>query len=171
MRVYFIGLNHRHQLCGYKQGAAEKFDSYLHKFCHDANIDLISEELSEAAISLWGATGSVARNVALQLSIQHLFCDPSPDERECLGILTSKEIAVSLGFEEVWSKTQEAEITAEERNYWPIRERFWLERLRTVAFHNCAFILGSEHVDSFGSLLGTEGYQVQVICRDWETNS
>jgi len=132
------------------------------------SIDLIAEELSEDAIALWRASGSAARNVASRLSITHLFCDPSIEERKSLGILMPKEIAAMQGFGQFWTSHQDAVIIAEERKMWPIRESFWLERLRTLSFNECVFILGTEHVDSFGSLLRREGFTVQVNCTNWK---
>jgi hypothetical protein len=54
------------------------------------------------------------------------------------------------------------------RKTWPAREGFWLERLRQVTFARCAFVLGAKHVETFGTLLSTEGFTVHVAHSHWE---
>lgn len=167
MRCHLIGLNHAHQLEGYEHGAFEVFGQYLTKFCVNANIDLLAEELNQEAVTLWRAKESVARTVATRLSINHLFCDPTLVDRRCLGILPPKEIASNLGYGRCRTSEQEAILTAEEKKTWSIREQFWLEQLGTVCFQECAFILGSSHVETFSALLTTKGIQVHVAHRLW----
>lgn len=167
-QVHFIGVNHSHQLYSYEKGDEEAFDGFLFSFCCNTKIDLIAEELSEEAITLWGAKGSVARNVATRLSIMHLFCDPGLDERKKLGILTRKEIAAELGYGRTLTSSQSAIIDAEERKFWSIREQYWLERLRDLSFSECAFIIGTQHIDSFSALLSAKRFKVHVVIKNWQ---
>lgn len=169
MICHLIGVNHQYQLRGYRGVDSDAFGTYLSSICREVNIDLIAEELSEWAIRKWafrGATGSVARDVAQRLGIKHLFCDADSDERKSLGILCRREIATKLGFPEFRSPEQERILDCEERKVWPIRERFWLRKLQQMKFTECAFVLGSIHVDTFGKLLNSEGIGVQV--HDWK---
>jgi hypothetical protein len=167
MHCHLVGLNHAHQLEGSKHGAPGAFNQYLTRFCADEDIDLLAEELSEEAVSLWQATGSVAKTVAKRISINHMFCDPQLADRRRLGIRTADEIASDLGYGRFLTPAQEAIRTAEERNSWPIREQFWFEELSRVSFKRCAYILGSEHVTTFGALLTNKGFQVHIAHPNW----
>lgn len=167
MVCHLIGLNHGHQLEGYEFGNWRAFDKYLSDLCISVGVDLIAEELNEEGIARWRANGSVARTVALRLSIKHLFCDPNQQDRERLGLLTERDAAAKLGYGRTWTSAQDATVTAEAQRTWPDRERFWLQRLRHVQFDRCAFILGAAHVDTFGALLSAAGYCVVVVNREW----
>ncbi len=168
MICYLIGTNHAHQLEGDKDGDSVAFATYLTALCSDNRIDLMAEELNEEAITLWKAQGSVVRSVASRLSICHLFCDPKREDRRRLSILTVGEAAKKLGYELSWTREQNAAVEAEARKTWPARERFWLERLRQVPFNRCAFVLGAEHVHTFGNLLSSEGFTVHVAQSYWK---
>jgi hypothetical protein len=165
---YLIGTNHAHQLEGDKNGDSVAFAAYLTAFCSDNRIDLMAEELNEQAITRWKAQGSVVRSVASRLSICHLFCDPGREDRQRLGLLTDMEAAKKLGYELSWTQEQDAAVKAEARGTWPARERFWLDHLRQVPFNRCAFVLGAEHVQTFGSLLSSEGFTVHVAQSHWK---
>jgi hypothetical protein len=58
---------------------------------------------------------------------------------------------------------------AKERDTWPARERVWLDRLRETSSNACVMILGSQHVNSFESLLRSDGWEVSVVERKWGT--
>lgn len=156
MHCHLIGLNHAHQLEGYKQGEFDTFRRYLTSFCVNGKIDLIAEELNQETIALWKAKGSVAKTVAKSLSIEHLFCDPELQDRRRLGIFSSLEISLNLGYRRALTHKQSAIFDAELRKGWPIREKCWLDQLGRVLFQRCAFILGAEHVDTFSAFAGGE---------------
>lgn len=164
---YLIGTNHAHQFEGQKDGNSVAFACFLCRFCSDNHIDLLAEELNEDAIVEWKVSGSVARSVALKLSIPHLFCDINRADRHRLGVLTDQEIAQKLGFGSFWTRQQVAQIDAEVRKAWFIRENFWLGKLHQSSFNRCAFILGAKHVPTFEALLNSQGFTVHVAQTNW----
>lgn len=72
--------------------------------------DLIAEELSEEALSQYGASDSVARRVARESKCRHAFVDPDSSERNRLGIKAFKEIAEELGGGPVLRKQESARV-------------------------------------------------------------
>ena len=165
---YLVGTNHAHQFESQSDGDSVAFAAYLSDLCSQHRIDHIAEELNDEAIAMWEAKGSVAKSVATNFSISHRFCDPEYEDRRRLGILTDRETAKKLGFSPFWTRAQEHQVTAEVRKTWPTRERFWLDQLRLDTFERCAFVLGSEHVETFGQLLTREGFTVHVTHVDWK---
>lgn len=146
MTVHLIGLNHGYQLHGYSEMDWAAFDAYLLGFCRAEKTDLVAEEMSEEGLRLFcdeGATGSVGKDVAMRLNVRHLFCDPDSEERICRGIPPGKD-------------------------GWPERERCWWQKLREVVFTRCAFVLGTQHVESFATLLASEGIDVRIESKNWE---
>jgi hypothetical protein len=115
-------------------------------FCQVEKTDLVAEEMSEEGLRLFrdeGATGSVARDVAGRLGVRHLFCDPDSEERAGLAVPSGKE-------------------------GWPQRERCWWQKLRAVDFTRCAFVLGTQHVEGFATLLASESIAVLIESKNWE---
>lgn len=172
MQIDLIGLNHGYQLVGCTSHDWPAFNQYLSEICQMKKNDLIAEELSEDAIKVHsnlGARGSVAKDVASQLGITHLFCDPNKRERKCLGIhWTRKEIAESMGFGNVLNPDQVAIVDKKERAEWVIREGFWLTKLQKMNSRHGVFILGTQHVASFEQLLRSDGFDARVEKEDWE---
>lgn len=165
---YLIGTNHAHQLEGQKDGDSVSFSKYLSAFCSGKRVDLIAEELNEECISKWQAVGSVAKSVASKLSIRHLFCDPGSEDRQRLGVLSDQDVAKKLGFGSCWTLQQAALIETEVRKSWPVRETFWLDRLRKIGFSRCAFVLGAKHIVTFNALLHAHGFTGYVVETNWE---
>ena len=168
MHVYLLGLNHKYQLEGYDSGG-KKFQPFLNMVCQDNYVDLIAEELNEEAISLWKASGSVAKNVAVNLGVRHLFCDPDSDQRHMLGIKSRKEIINELDYGKALTKAQSEEVDAKEISYREIRERHWINELMEQECQKCIFILGADHIESLSRLLEEKGIKVEVIEKDWKS--
>ena len=146
MTFHLIGLNHGYQLRGYSQMDWAAFDVYLCGFCQVEKTDLVAEEMCEEWLRLYreeGVTGSVVKDVAMRLGVRHLFCDPDSGERIRLGIPSGKE-------------------------GWPERERCWWAKLQEIDFTRCTFVLGTQHVASFATLLASEGVDVRIGSRNWE---
>lgn len=171
MICHLIGLNHSYQYRGCRDVNWEAFDACLFSFCRSAAVLLIAEELSEESIEKWafrGAQGSVAKAVASRLGIEHQFCDPSPLERKVLGIPSTDELKSRLGIGMAMTHEQAALLDSKEKEYWPMREQFWMTKLQEGKVERCAFILGSRHVDSFFVLLSSHGIGAYVEHQNWE---
>ncbi|KKR84826.1 MAG: hypothetical protein UU32_C0043G0002 [Candidatus Woesebacteria bacterium GW2011_GWB1_41_10] len=50
-----------------------------------------------------------------------------------------------------------------EKNYWPIREKYWLAQIHNIIAKNIIFICGFSHLESFKSILTENGYKVVAI--------
>src|SRR5216683_5104087 len=148
MTIRLIGLNHRYQLRGYAGADWSAFERYLLSYSANKGVDLLAEELSDEAVRKWKAEDSVARHVARCLGVRHLFCDPESGQREALGIRSFGDILAELG-----PRPTVDLVEATEREDWRVREQHWLNTLRNVSFTTCVFILGSQHVESFETLL------------------
>lgn len=167
MNILLIGLNHGNQLVGF-DSEWKKFKCCLTNLCLRENPDLIAEELNIEAIQLWKADDSVARRVAENLNIDHIFCDPDSVQRKTLGIKSRKEIAQELGYGCTLTSQQSFEVDNIEKSFWETRERYMLERLLEHKFAKCIFLIGANHVDRFSALIMDNGIQCIIIEKNWQ---
>lgn len=168
MIVLLVGTNHEHQLIGYKDGETQVFGSYLSSLCDSEYIDLLAEELNEEAIELWKAQDSIARRLAVERKIDHIFCDPDSSERRALGILTYEELRTKSNYGRVLTNEQDECLKRDEKSYWPKREDFWLRKIQANSPSRCLFVLGSNHVQSFSTLLSSHGISAEVKTCKWK---
>lgn len=168
MRVMLVGTNHRHQVVGCSEGQSEAFSHFLRKVIRKCQIQTLAEELNEEAFATWGGHGSTARSLAESLGIQHIFCDPTAQERACIGISTTAQVKADLNLGKFLKSEQVEQLDAEQRKYWPQREAYWLTRLRSMGCNQCLFILGSDHVQSFMALLSAHHIQPVLVHENWE---
>src|SRR5262249_39585399 len=62
------------------------FESYLLNSAQSLKADIIAEEASDDSVAAYGhGASSVAKDVAAQLGIKHLFCDPDTAHRQSIG--------------------------------------------------------------------------------------
>lgn len=118
----------------------EEFPIFLAKTAHEIGVKAIAEESNVDALEKFSATKSAASAVASKMGIKHLFCEPSIQERELLGIMSIENPA---DFKK--------------------RENFWLEKLKTIDESPTLFILGAKHVSSFSNLANNSGLSVRVV--------
>lgn len=169
--LYIIGVDHKIQYkfwlqkCQYSQ-----FEAYLGKQVAKYGVALIAEELSEEAMQPCGVKESLGQMVAQELGVEHRFCDPTSEERESLGIPSEAELKQHLGLGKFLKDTEPQRLEEEEQKYWPIRERFWLDRICDATVQPVLFLCGDTHVDSFLRLLESEGHDAKVLSRHWGTN-
>jgi len=91
MYITIIGTNHEHQYCRLGKNSLN-FVRLLKSVLTNSQFDLVAEELNKDSIDQENALGSVAKNVADELAIFHLFVDPGVIERKGLGIVGFKQI-------------------------------------------------------------------------------
>ncbi len=85
-----------------------------------------------------------------------------------MGIRDQEEIALGLGYGRVWTSQQLEEIDSIVKSQWEIREKYWLDRLLEQNFRKCIFLIGSEHMNSFCSLLKHNGIEIKIIEKKWQ---
>lgn len=168
MDFYLVGTNHAHQVVSCKHGVALKFKGYLSHVCETESIDLLAEELSEESIEFLQGKDSVVRQLATERHITHIFCDANSDQRRELGILKSDELKIKFGYGRCLTHKQQDHIDEEEVKFWPIREKFWLDKVTAITANKCLFVLGANHVESFSELLSNQGFNAEIKIRKWD---
>jgi hypothetical protein len=48
------------------------------------------------------------------------------------------------------------------------RERHWIEELTSLSIFPVLFVLGADHIDSFGILLREHGFTPSTLAGDWQ---
>jgi hypothetical protein len=143
MKIFLIGVDHRIQwipkhLCQEWSAKLQEFSEYLDYICSKNEITLIAEEFSEEALKKSNAADSMARQISAKSGVQHLFCDPTTQERQVSGISTDSQ-----------------------------REQFWLNRLTSTCHDKIIFICGEDHVKSFVGKLRMAGYDPTILSSGW----
>ncbi len=156
-RVLLVGTRHDYQIPG-KPGS-DQFRALLSATCPEWNIRLLAEEMSLDALSRFGATISVCKQVADSLIIQHRYCDPSIEEQKALGI-ANPEKASPGAFS---PSCDYYEPDPEVRDANAIRERCWLEHIIELDLWPALFVCGAHHTASFQNLLRTRLVTVHVL--------
>ena len=162
--IFIVGINHNIQYLHKGRSPSESFKQYLAGKIRNNSISLVAEELSVEAIRLNKAIDSVARVVALSANVGHRLVDPDSKTRESLGIPSEKQIRETLGLGRSLSSDELARLDGAKAKYHIIREKYWLSQIQED--HNGAnilFICGDSHVESFSSLLRSEGYPITVL--------
>jgi hypothetical protein len=148
--IYLIGVNHALQHDGNPphggpsmeilRSLRQEFSHYLKEIILSLNLNCIAEEFNEDALQMSCASKSIAKSVALDLDICHLYCDPDKSERLSLGI-------VNTGQSEDFSK----------------REKYWLTVIQSNNVGDTLFLCGADHVKSFHNLLAEHEYKSKVV--------
>jgi len=173
MKCLLIGVNHGYQYDGNESVDTIAFRNFLREVQSLHRVQLLAEELNSEAIKKTryeGVTGSIAENIAREADIAHLHCDPTQDERKQLGIPTREEIVERLGYKGLPCLTsqQGTEVSIEEKKYWDIRERFWLDKLVSSLKEKIIFVVGACHVNRFKVLLDENGHVSQILVEHWK---
>lgn len=177
--IYLIGIDHLLQYNGpVPPELLEEFKEYLVAMIKKLNITLIAEEFNEEFLyDVFNATEGTAEKAAEASGISHLYCDPDASEREALGIpyyadvmdMVKERHSVREKFimDRGLREEVERETALEVKKFWPVRERFWLNKLKRRLDENILFLCGHEHVSGFSALLSEEGIPAAVIENFW----
>ena len=165
--IYIVGIHHELQ---YWDGSGNPFLAAFREWNDTLKLSVIAEELNQEAIEkqqqyLGRALESTAQQAASLLGLEHRFCDPNTSERAALGILTTKDLRKKLGLRA--GENEDFLRKEEKRLYWPLREKFWLERIGDRSEEEILFICGACHVESFLSLVKSTGLKGIMIHKDW----
>jgi hypothetical protein len=130
----------------------------------------IAEELSEEVLEKCGhGADSVARSVAQERKLVHMFCEPSPKDREKLGLRVGSEMvehaqALATKTSRAWEEVHREEV----RKQFTVREKFWIEQLFAFGEETSViFICGADHIETFSQTLSSSGLLGRVHCPDW----
>lgn len=163
--VLIVGTSHEFQ-CATQDVPADAIDAFrdfLRQAAITNNAVAIAEEMSSAALAENDLAQSVAEGISGELGIAHDLVDPSPEDRERLGIQQRNDIE-RIGF---FAGRDRMEIEAQVRRSYDIREEFWASRLSAAALFPVVFICGAYHVCTFQNKLLTLGHDVVVLAESW----
>jgi predicted metal-binding protein len=168
--IYIIGVNHELQ---YFDGSTNLLLNFLSEQVELLGAKLIAEELNQEAIDREQQTRqttleSTSRGAASKKGIDHRFCDPDSAERVVIGIPSPAQIRKSLGLR---AGENEDRVEEEARRDFPLREKFWLDKISDKIHENIIFVCGSCHVDSFAALLEQRDYQCIILHKNWAKES
>ncbi len=169
--LHLIGINHRVQArTPESELTAEQleFSDCLRRTIEEVGPSLIAEEDSEEAL-LKRNRISLAKEIADEHGIEHRFCDPNEEQRRAIGyqdggwletqmFMSDRE---GLSNEEIFCRARAIEIG----RYFPIRERFWLDRLCGCTDADVVFVCGDLHIESFGKILDSNGIPSRIVQR------
>lgn len=163
--VLIVGTSHDFQRAtpNVSPDAIDAFRDYLRQVVVTNDVVAIAEEMSSAALAENGLAQSVSQGIAAELGIAHDLADPSPEDRERLGIQQRNQIQLA-GF---LDGEDPDEIEAKVRRSYDIRENFWASRLAALARFPVVFICGASHVHTFREKLLTLGHDVLVLADNW----
>lgn len=164
--IYIIGVNHSVQTYDGKVSKYfEEFEFFLRQKLAELNsIKAITEEFSEDALKhVHCASETIARKISKELSLKHLFVDPSLEEQKILGIKSDRDVILetpmSTSLDEI-EKTKQKE----QKRSNKLREEFWFEVLKK---ENCleriVFICGAVHTESFFELLSNKSIKSEIL--------
>lgn len=164
--IYILGVAHRAQAKRpevQKTAAQDYFESCLRSTILEVHPAFVGEEDNEKFLADRGEI-SISKQVADEFGIEHRFCEPNNNERSAIGSRNYQSIALDLWMaENVMNDELELKARAIEIvRYFPIRERFWLQRLAGCRAEVAIFTCGDIHLKSFGVLLQTEGISFKI---------
>jgi hypothetical protein len=177
--IYITGIDHLVQYNGpVPPELLEEFKEYIAAKIKELNITLIAEEFNEEFLhDVFNAAEGTAETAAAESGTSHLYCDPDAAEREALGIAYYADVMDMVkerhGISEKFimdmelRRVVEQETALEVKKFWPVRERFWLNKLKGRLDENILFLCGHEHVRGFSELLRGEGVSAAVIEEFW----
>jgi hypothetical protein len=178
--IHIVGIDHMVQYNGpVPEYIRDDFRSFIVRVCRENQIDVIAEEFSEEALrEVYQAGSETALEAAQLLGIAHRYCDPGSKELAELGIpyfadlIEEAKRKYNAPASYMMDREFREKITAyaayRARSYWPIREKYWCDRLGDLLKLNILFICGHEHAERFKSFLLDRGHQCEIIIDFWE---
>jgi hypothetical protein len=169
--LHVIGLAHRAQAQkqqAQRTEAQKAFANCLRRTIENVRPAFIAEEDSEEALADRHEI-SIAKEIADENGIELRLCDPTREQRRAIGYMDGQALEIDifmhdkrgLASEEIRNKARAIEIG----RFFPIRERFWLERLNGCRDRDAVFICGDGHIDTFGRLLDSNGVPYTIVER------
>jgi len=163
---YLIGVNHnaqRHPCGATLDKDQEELQRRLNEAIDDHHPELIAVE--ESVDTLLNDE-SIPRNAAEQHGIEAMLCEPSNDEKRRIGYMAKPQIGFKLSACNCPPSLEKTAADAVEIALnFPLREEFWLEKLKEHLRSEVIFVLGDDHIDSFSRRLQTLGIQDKVLVR------
>jgi hypothetical protein len=144
-----------------------RFKAFLGDAVESTKVAAIGEETN---LEIEGRTNkeSIARLIAegMHPPLLYVPCEANSEERKALGIPTAEEILDRCRREGIGGDFEQCR-DSELLKYFPLREKFWIERLRQVAVWPVLFLCGPDHIRTFSCRLTENGIPCKIISFDW----
>lgn len=159
--IYLVGVDHVFQhdgnlTRGPKKGIPvyrDEFRDFIVDVGRTYGVDLITEEwCAPAHNQLLNASTTMGKLAAEKLGVTHCYIEPCGEDRERLGLPTTR-----------YDDLSESELA----RIYEVKETYWLKELKRLNRTNPLHICGAGHVDRFSALLKGQGFQNTVINACW----
>lgn len=170
--IYLLGVDHRIQHdgpLGPRPEHTEAFINAVTKMIDELDIEILMEEYNEDAKRWDQVTQSVIEKIAYAKELEHIFCEPSLEERKANGILTETQIFKKLGFDNLTDLNveQKALVDEEQIKHYAVREVLWYDTIKDDIESNMLCVIGASHISTFGNLLKKKGNDHKVLSENW----
>jgi len=118
------------------------------------------------ALRLAKVEKSTVLEIAEELCLPHAYCDPDENERKSNDILGQQELEWHQWFNDL--SDEEMKILKSEHDHK--REKICLKKIKKIFVDPMFFICGIQHLESFSSLLRENGFNFDLIERQWSPN-
>jgi len=167
---HIIGVAHRAQVIRPGNELTEdqkRLSRCLSRLVKEFRPALVAEEQSAEGL---GENQSIPQQTAASAGIEHRFCDPDSKQRAAMGYRDRQAIGLEIFLSSEGWDLSPAEIEAkagaiEIARYFPMRERFWLDKLVDRADSEIAFVCGDAHIEAFVDLLNERRIPSRLVDR------
>lgn len=164
----------------------KEFKSLVVDVIKTHDIKVIAEEYNKSFLK-GEHDHSVLDDIAQSFNppLRHFYCDPDEEERKNIGIpsdsLIEKQVLGQFGFpyrtfleyqdgsdfDFQECRKLEENIQLRIRSYWPLREKFWLDKVGNYIYDNILFAIGAFHIPSFSELIQSNCLKSVIIEKDF----
>ena len=170
-KINLVGTTHTHQEIRDSKnripGDPRAFNIYLTRLVESLEPDLIAEEYSAGYPP--GVVCTVPKQLADDQQIAHLYCEMDEQTRIEHGIEDRTTHRMNQLMKGIVLSAQE--LDAYELSNFPVREKYWLDKLSEIKFKSCLMVVGSKHIDSFSAGARACGYRICVAKSNWAPKS
>jgi hypothetical protein len=174
--IYLIGVEHRVQ--SIPVGGEETADQNKYRLCLEQAIQqyqptVVAEEYSEDALKRSEISGKgpqefFTRKITTTRNVKHVLCDPDLKTKYSMGYQERGGWAMQISRLPTCESPLDRTLlpaALEVLKDFPLRENYWLQRLKDVLRQEVVFVCGDYHVDTFGVRLKDNGIRSQVVER------
>ncbi len=162
--LYILGVDH-----SFQSYYSNTFHDYIYSIIKDYDIKLLGEEYSTEARDMFHPQEeSQLKQISQQTTVKHLYCDPTEEERELLGIESETQVRERLGFgfrARIVGTKEHKLVKKEMQKQWILREKEWLKRLNNANLQelNTLFVLGNLHTKRFARLVESNNVPFTIL--------
>lgn len=176
--IYLIGVEHKVQWiiggASVPNSRHEDWCSYISAIDQAVTgrrIDVVAEELNQEILNENNCAKSILIETKMLLEkrlkrkIEHLFVEPSKAEKNYYGYKEDNEVKRILKGSATEEPSRELVWAHMVAHQFPIRERFWFDKINEHLDRDILLICGDAHIDTFPSVLNEKGVGYAVIKR------